>query len=388
MILDGSGDINFPSNEPYNRTDSDDPEKVNNNKEKNPKKKCLIIILIIGIIIVLAVGIFLAIYFGLKKKEEGGSIIATFEYPESATEKIFGEGFNINEKDFEIEEGNSRRRLLNMPIKTNRKLAFGEHEFKQGTNEIIIKFNKPLTSLEGIFQNRKKLVSINFSDLNTKKIININNFLSNCTDLEEAIFNNFEAKNLEKMEHSFENCSKLTILDLSYFSTPKLTSINSAFKGCKKLLALNLKNFIFDAKININNVTDGCDSLVYIDLPKDNEDIIKPNNNLKNIKQCVEGLNEKIYSCKKCDIRNLINNINISVCLNCTHGYYKSEYSLYPIKCEPCLNNCLICNNGDYCIDCDKGYHPSVNGQKCIENSPPTDLIIDSTPIMTDGNLL
>ena len=387
MILDGSGDINFPSNEPYKRTDSDDPEKVNNNKEKNPKKKCLIIILIIGIIIVLAVGIFLAIYFGLKKKEEGGSITATFEYPESATEKIFGEGFNIDEKDFEIEEGNSRRRLLNMPIKTNRKLAFGEYPFKQGTNELIIKFNKPLTSLEGIFQNRKKLVSINFSDLNTKKIININNFLSNCTDLEEAIFNNFEAKNLEKMEHSFENSSKLTILDLSYFSTPKLTSINSAFKGCKKLLALNLKNFIFDAKININNVIDGCDSLVYIDLPKDNEDIIKPNNNLKNITQCVEGLNE-IYGCKKCGIRNLINNINISVCLNCTHGYYKSEYSLYPIKCEPCLKNCTICNNGDYCIDCDKGYY-SVNGQECIKYSPPSDLIIDSsTPIMTDGNLL
>ena len=151
MILDGSGDINFPSNEPYKRTDSDDPEKENNNKKINPKKKCLIIILIIGIIIVLAVGIFLAIYFGLKKKEEGGSITAIFEYPESATEKIFGKGFNIDDKDFEIEEGNSRRRLLNMPIKTNRKLAFGEHEFKQGTNEIIIKFNKPLTSLEGIF---------------------------------------------------------------------------------------------------------------------------------------------------------------------------------------------------------------------------------------------
>ena len=385
MILDGSGDINFPSNEPYKITDSDDPEKVNNNKEKNPKKKCLIIILIIGIIIVLAVGIFLAIYFGLKKKEEGGSIIATFEYPKSATEKIFGEGFNIDEKDFEIEEGNSRRKLLNMPIKTNRKLAFGEHEFKQGTNELIIKFNKPLTSLEGIFQNRKKLVSINFSDLNTKKIININKFLSNCTDLEEAIFNNFEAKNLEKMEHSFENSSKLTILDLSYFSTPKLTSINSAFKGCKKLLALNLKNFIFDAKININNVIDGCDSLVYIDLPKDNEDIIKPNNNLENITQCMG----ETYSCEKCGVRNLINNINISVCLNCTHGYYKSEYSLYPIKCEPCLKNCTICNNGDYCIDCDKGYYPSDNGQKCIKYSPPSDLIIDSsTPIMTDGNLL
>ena len=269
-----------------------------------------------------------------------------------------------------------------MPIKTNRKLAFGEYPFKQGTNELIIKFNKPLTSLEGIFQNRKKLVSINFSDLNTKKIININNFLSNCTDLEEAIFNNFEAKNLEKMEHSFENSSKLTILDLSYFSTPKLTSINSAFKGCKKLLALNLKNFIFDAKININNVIDGCDSLVYIDLPKDNEDIIKPNNNLENITQCVG----ETYSCEKCGVRNLINNINISVCLNCTHGYYKSEYSLYPIKCEPCLNNCLICNNGDYCIDCDKGYYPSVNGQECIEYSPPSDSIIDSsTP---NGNLL
>lgn len=43
-----------------------------------------------------------------------------------------------------------------MPINTNRKLAKGEYEFKKGTNDIIIKFKKVLSSLEGIFENRKK----------------------------------------------------------------------------------------------------------------------------------------------------------------------------------------------------------------------------------------
>lgn len=376
MIIDGSGEINFPSNEPYNRADSEEPEKANINNPTNSKKKCLIIILVISIIIVLAVGIFLAIYFALKKKEDGGSISVIFEYPEDITEKVFSETFNINEEDYEIHPGNNRRRLLNMPIKTNRKLANGEYEFKKGPNELIIKFKKVLTSLEGIFENRKKLVSINFSELNSKKIINMNKLLSNCTDLEEAIFINYDAKKLEKMEHTFENCSKLTMLDLSYFSTPKLNSMNSAFKGCTNLLAINLKNFIFDSNINLNNIIVGCDSLIYIDLSNDNKDIIKPNNNIENIKQCVEDINEA-YSCKHCGVMNLINNIDISICLNCTHRYYKSEYSLYPIKCEPCLDNCHLCNNGFECIECDTGYHPSINNKECIKYIPPTDLPIN-----------
>ena len=372
MIIDGSGDINFPSNEPYNRAETEEPEKLNINNPTNPKKKCLIIILVISIIVVLAVGIFLAIYFAVKKKEDGGSITIIFEYPEDNYENIFSEGFNIDDKDFEIEPNNNPRRLLNIPIRAKRQLDRNKHSFKKGTNDIRIKFKKVLTSLEGMFENRKKLVSVDFSELNSKKVININKLLSNCTDLEEAIFNNYDAKKLEKMEHTFENCSKLTILDLSSFSTPKLNSMDSAFKGCTNLLSLIIKNFITDSIRNKNNITDGCNSLIYVDSPSENKDFIKPNNSPENIDQCKQKVNNE-NTCKECGIKNIGNNINISICLSCTHRYYLSNYSFYPTKCEPCLENCHQCENRNECQQCEIGYYYLEN--ECIMILPQTDVL-------------
>ena len=394
MILDASGDVDFPSHEPYNRTESEDPEKVNNNNPPNGKKKCLIIIIVISVIIVLGVGIFLAIYFGLKKEEDGGSITVYFEYPQGKNDKIFSEGYNINNKDFKIiGEKKNYGRLLDIPINSNRILENKEYDFKKGITQIKIKFNKVLTSMESMFENRQELICADFSELNSKKIININKLFFNCQNLEEVIFNDYDAKKLETMEHTFENCTKLRMLDLSSFSTPKLNSMDSAFKGCTNLFSLNLKNFIFDSKININDITTECDSLIIIDLPNNNKDFIKPNNIPENLNQCEEV---DTYPCRKCELKDFGNNISISYCKICPHRFYKSKYSLYPIKCERCLENCHQCENGYECKECEEGYNlikGSLINDECIINNQPTDYIYNTdyshaTDGGTDGNLL
>ena len=395
MILDASGEVDFPSHEPYNKTESDDPEKVQNNNPPNGKKKCLIIIIVISVIIVLAVGIFLAIYFGLKKEEDGGSITVSFEYQQSKNDKIFSEKYNINDKDFKkVESGGvNYGRLLDIPINSNRRLENKEYHFNKGITQIKIKFNKVLTSMESMFENRQELIYADFSELNSKKIININKLFFNCQNLEEVIFNDYDAKKLETMEHTFENCTKLIMLDLSSFSTPKLNSMDSAFKGCTNLFSLNLKNFIFDSKININDITTGCDSLINIDLPSNNKDFIKPNNIPENLNQCEEV---DTYPCRKCELKDFGNNISISYCKICPHRFYKSKYSLYPIKCERCLENCHQCENGYECKECEEGYNlikGSLINDECIINNQPTDYIYNTdyshaTDGGTDGNLL
>lgn len=395
MILDASGEVDFPSHEPYNKTESDDPEKVQNNNPPNGKKKCLIIIIVISVIIVLAVGIFLAIYFGLKKEEDGGSITVSFEYQQSKNDKIFSEKYNINDKDFKkVESGGvNYGRLLDIPINSNRRLENKEYHFNKGITQIKIKFNKVLTSMESMFENRQELIYADFSELNSKKIININKLFFNCQNLEEVIFNDYDAKKLETMEHTFENCTKLIMLDLSSFSTPKLNSMDSAFKGCTNLFSLNLKNFIFDSKININDITTECASLINIDLPSNNKDFIKPNNIPENLNQCEEV---DTYPCRKCELKDFGNNISISYCKICPHRFYKSKYSLYPIKCERCLENCHQCENGYECKECEEGYNlikGSLINDECIINNQPTDYIYNTdyshaTDGGTDGNLL
>lgn len=377
MFIDDSGDIDFPSHEPYHITQRVErvEEKVDDKNPPNKRKKCLIIIIVISVIIILAVGIFLVIYFSLKKEENGGSIKVSLLTPKQGTYKIFHKVKNINDDDFEVTPqiyGNNFR-LLDIPI--NEKSEQNYQTLGQGNHHLIIKFKKTLTSMEGMFANIQELKSVDFSEFSSKKVVNINNLFRNCTNLEEVIFQNFDSKKLETMDNSFENCSKLTVLDLSSFSTPKLYSMSSAFKGCTNLLILNLQNFIFDSKINMDDATEGCDSLIKVDSPSDNKDIIKPNKDIKNFPQCGEGDN----TCDKCEQKNIGNDLNISICVSCPKRFFLNNISVYPLKCNQCLENCIQCYSEYNCKLCEDNYEFDSDNNKCVEKIVSTELIISTT---------
>ena len=379
MFIDASGEIDFPSYEHYRNTERIQ-EKVDNKNPPNKRKKCLIIIIVISVIIILAVGIFLAIYFSLKKEEKGGSITISSIAPKQGTYKILNENNKIKDDDFEVNrKSDNKGRLLDTPISD--KSGNNYKGLSQGVNTFTITFKKTLTSMEGMFANIQELKYVDFSELNSKKIVNINNLFLNCSNLEEINFQNFDSKKLETMDNSFENCSKLTLLDLSSFSTPKLYSMNSAFKGCSNLIRLNLDNFIFDSKINLDDVIEGCDSLLKVDLPGDNKDIIKPTQDINNFEQCTEQQLNVDNICSKCEQKNIGNDLNISICISCPEKYFLNEFSIYPLKCNRCSENCISCDTEYHCLECEKDKYELGDDNKCVKKIDyiePTDNIMNT----------
>ena len=373
MFYDASDEqVDFPSYEPYNRTDNEKYQEVPS--QINSKKYVQIIVVII-IILALIIGIFLSVFFSLKRKEDGGSILICFFAKERGVYKLFNRT-NLKDDDFEIEDvkDSDNTRLLDITINNNIKLEKNEKELERGYHYFKIKFNKKINSLEGMFENIQGLISVDFSKFYSKKVVNMNNLFKNCTNLEVINFQNFNAEKLISMDQTFEGCSKLTILDLSSFSTPKLNSMISTFKGCSNLLSLNIKNFIFDSDFDMSNTFEGCDSLIHIEVPDNNKNILKYQKNINNITQCEDSES----GCIQCNSAELTKNINISICVNCHISFFKSEFNKFPLKCNKCIENCRSCKNEFLCEECNNDYYLTEN-LFCEENKKIMTNLIDTT---------
>ena len=249
-----------------------------------------------------------------------------------------------------------------------------------GTCKINIAFNKPLSSLEGMFANIPELKTVDFSEFNSKKITRMNNLFLNCTNLESVEFGEFNAENLETMDHIFENCSSMTEIDLSSFITPRLSSLNSAFKGCSNLIVLNMKYFILSGVKIDEDLFEGCEKLVgFIKPEKYNELIMEVYNNIK-IKDtfCKEGID-----CERCKSEKIENTEKeIATCDECPLGYLKYNFTKYPIKCKKCeIANCAVCNSEKTCKDCEFHYYFNDTENKCLYDNT-----IDSTDTTDTSN--
>ena len=351
MLYSGSGtdEIEFPSN------DSAIPRKYHEEKAKNLKKKSKLvyIIVIISVIILIAVGIFLAIFFAVKKIENGGFILIK-SILLSGNKKIINIR-DLEEDDYDVKELNeeSNIRILSGGNEKNIRKGDGKiHTYK-------ITFNKILTSINGMFENIDYLISVDFSGLDSSKIVNMNNLFLNCTRLISVNFNNFDASKLETMDHSFENCRELTEINLKSFITPKLYSMNSAFKNCTNLRSLNIENFIINSDVKLKDVFANIDNILDFKEPKNNKiienEIAKANFNSSKEVGCKYNESGCIY-CADSDIK------NIKICSNCS-AYYYLPNSKYSFGCNKCSDYCQDCENDLLCNKCDDGFEPDIDGE-------------------------
>ena len=94
-------------------------------------------------------------------------------------------------------------------------------------NNVTIKFDKQLESLENMFKGLNKIIEIDLSNLDTSKITNMASMFEECSNLENISFGNINTSLVESMFRLFYNCSKLTSLDLSNFDTSLVTDMNA-----------------------------------------------------------------------------------------------------------------------------------------------------------------
>ena len=359
MLYSGTDEIEFPSN------DSAIPRKYHEEKAKNLKKKSkwVYIIVIISVIILIAVGIFLAIFFAVKKIENGGQIIV--ECMLLSGNKNIINIRDLDEDDYYVKDLEKLSNIRILSGDKHKNIIIGDgakHTFK-------ITFNKILTSINGMFENIDYIYSVDFSGLVSNKIVSMNNLFLNCTRLMRVNFNNFDASKLETMDHSFENCKELTEINLESFATPKLYSMKSAFKNCTNLRSLNIENFIINSDVKLQDVFENIDNIYNLKYPKSNgiikREIEKANFN-SNKEGCVIGKN-RCTQCNDSDIENL------KICASCNDSYFLPN-SKYPLGCNQCTNNCRNCTDDLSCIDCENDLVPNNMTGKC-EFIQLTDLV-------------
>ncbi|MCR4630277.1 MAG: BspA family leucine-rich repeat surface protein, partial [Treponema sp.] len=94
-----------------------------------------------------------------------------------------------------------------------------------------------------MFKNCSKLVSVDFSGVDTYNASEIYGMFYGCSNLASVNLSGFDTSNVTNMMFMFAYCSKLETVDLSNFNTSSATSIHGMFSDCTSLTDVNLSSF-------------------------------------------------------------------------------------------------------------------------------------------------
>ena len=198
-----------------------------------------------------------------------------------------------------------------------------KYMFSNCDNLEIIKFTN-LTTLSqinettGMFQNCKKIISLDLSFINASKVV--------------------------EMSNMFYNCEKLRFIYMPYFKTNLVKNMASIFSGCQSLEVLNIYSFVYNINLNLTDI--------FKDLPNNLIYCIYDNSQLKDINSILQE-------------KNMTNNCSYS----CSYLNKKmiEENRLCIDDCTEDINNNYEFNNKCY-NDCPNGTKSSTNNKFfCVE---------------------
>ena len=143
-----------------------------------------------------------------------------------------------------------------------------EYKFpKKGKYTIKFEFYEPLTNTNFMFDECNKIISIDLSNFNSKKIRNMSYMFSNCSSLKNINLSNFNTENVNNMSYMFNNCSSLEELDLSNFNTRNVNNMVYMFTYCSSLKKLKISKLFDTSKIeDMSYMFSDCYSLEELDL--------------------------------------------------------------------------------------------------------------------------
>ena len=122
------------------------------------------------------------------------------------------------------------------------------------------------TSLNSLFYNNNKLVSVDISNWDVSKVTTLRELIYGCSALTTFDANKWNTSNVTTMESAFTNCNSLTTLNISEWDTSNVTNMWRMFWNCQSINILDL------SKWNTSNVTDAeylfynCRSLTTLNL--------------------------------------------------------------------------------------------------------------------------
>ena len=147
------------------------------------------------------------------------------------------------------------------------------------------------SSMSYMFRSCQALTSLDLSNFDTSKVINMESMFSDCYALTSLDLSNFNTSNVTNMESMFRYCYTLTSLDLSNFNTSNVTTMSSMFRNCNALTSLDLSNFNTSNVANMSSMFRYCNALTTVKVINCN-DATKQ----KILKQLQDDINDKTWT--------------------------------------------------------------------------------------------
>ncbi|MBQ9190354.1 MAG: BspA family leucine-rich repeat surface protein [Bacteroidaceae bacterium] len=132
-----------------------------------------------------------------------------------------------------------------------------------------------VTTMESMFNNCKKITSLNLSKWNTANVTTMYRMFYHCEGIKEssssdryALLNveNFNVSKVTNMSSMFAYCKGIRWLKLSKWKTSALTNMNSMFYECNKLAALDISNFTLSSSTDMGYAFYKCSEMTDLDM--------------------------------------------------------------------------------------------------------------------------
>ena len=119
-----------------------------------------------------------------------------------------------------------------------------------------------------MFDDKSKIQTIDFTNLDTTNMTNMHCMFSGCSGLTSLDLSSFDTSEVTDMGSMFENCNSLTNLDVSKFDTGKVTNMNWMFSGCSGLTSVDVSSFDTSKVTGMIVMFRGCCGLAKLNLAK------------------------------------------------------------------------------------------------------------------------
>ena len=124
------------------------------------------------------------------------------------------------------------------------------------------------TDCSDMFSYKRKLTTIDLSNLDTSGVTSMDYMFSSCFGLTSLDVTNFDTSGVTSMDYMFSSCFGLTSLDVTNFDTSGVTGMNSMFYYCSNLTSLDVTNFDTSGVTDMKSMFCGCFDLTSLDLSK------------------------------------------------------------------------------------------------------------------------
>ena len=192
--------------------------------------------------------------------------------------RLLEEGNNDNQISFTVDLSKDNSKIINTNYNGNiSEIIINEcsYNFSEAINQlnpsegyanIIIKFNKKLTTCDEMFKDLPNIINMDFSNFDSSSVTSMKNMFDNCNSLTSLNLANLDTSSVINMTYMFHKCSRLKSLDLQNFNTSKVSNMTHLFMSCSELETLNLNNFNTSFVKDMYYMFTECRSLQSLDL--------------------------------------------------------------------------------------------------------------------------